>query len=210
MRLNFGSMETTIMRTLSFPEADPSMTMTMSMPSPSGSGEFEGGEERRAARRTRGAKHSDSKDKGGITDGDSVVVFPPEGEENPHVSACRRNMCFLCVGTKFMPAAAGRQDGRRRERIRDSHAEGVEAPPQSAPSGPGYTYFVTSSYPSPENPTLLQSPKHRDAGKAAGLPGKDAVSPDTSENSDVAQDIIEKEALAAQVPGEETLLRISL
>jgi len=91
-----GEMETTIMRTLSFPEADPSMTMTMSMPSPSGSGEFEGGEERRAARRTRGAKHSDSKDKGGITDGDSVVVFPPEGEENPHVSACRRNMCFLC------------------------------------------------------------------------------------------------------------------
>eukprot|EP00437_Effrenium_voratum_P009449 CAMPEP_0181440356 /NCGR_PEP_ID=MMETSP1110-20121109/22925_1 /TAXON_ID=174948 /ORGANISM="Symbiodinium sp., Strain CCMP421" /LENGTH=92 /DNA_ID=CAMNT_0023564157 /DNA_START=41 /DNA_END=319 /DNA_ORIENTATION=+ len=84
-------------------------------------------------------------------------------------------------------------------------AQGVEAPPQSAPSGPGYTYFVTSSYPSPENPTLLQSPKHRDAGKAAGLPGKDAVTPEASENSSVAQ-----EALAAQVPGEEALLRISL
>lgn len=93
-----GEMETTIMRTLSFPEADPGqqMTMTMSMPSPSASGEFEGGEERRAARRTRVAKHADGKDKGGITDGDSVAVFPPEGEENPHVSACRRNMCFLC------------------------------------------------------------------------------------------------------------------
>ena len=26
-----------------------------------------------------------------------VVVFPPEGEENPHVSACRRNMCQGCT-----------------------------------------------------------------------------------------------------------------